>query len=279
MNIVQEAAALGWHDKEAHVAAGRSEESWVDAEAYVERGRQILPIVNERNKKLLAELNTIKGENASLKTTLDEVRGSVKDLIAFHEEATKAQVKKVREELLAELKVAKTEGDIDAEIKLTSELSSFDAAAATVKEVPKKETVAEVPTGKLHPEVAAWMEVNSWYGSDARKSGLMDGITRELKIANPTWFGKKLLDAALVEVEATLNPESKRMDKTESGQGSGGGGSGSGSSGASGQSFSDLPADAKAICNKQAERFVGENKVFKTAKDWQAHYAAQYFGS
>lgn len=275
MDIIQEAQSMGWHDKEAHVAKGKSEDSWVDADTYVEKGRHIIPIINERNKKLIAELSTLRAENSTLKGSLEEVQASVKDLVSFHEESTKAQVEKARKEILASLKVAKSEGDVDAEIELTSTLSSFDAAAQAAKGNPPKPFVAEVPTNGIHPQVQAWMVDNDWYGVDQKKTGLMDGAARELKASNPGLWGKALLDAAKAEVDAFMGERKSPIDKTEGGGrgGSSGNGGGSGSTGG----YNDLPADAKSICIKQVDRFVGPNKAFKDVKAWQSHYATQYF--
>jgi hypothetical protein len=70
----------------------------------------------------------------------------------------------------------------------------------------------------------------------------------------------------------SARPKTSKVNPARNG-GDGGGGGGGGS----GKGYASLPADAKEICDRQAKMFVGPNKLFKTDKEWQAHYSSVYF--
>lgn len=270
MDIEQEAKLQGWVPQ----ADFKGDESkWVDAGTYVDRGRHIMPILQNNNKRLVSELDSVKSLVEKLNQTVANQSQSMEELKQFHQDSTKAQVEKVRRELLADLKSAKSEGDIDQEIELTSELSKFDAAQKTAKE--PKVIVAPIDPAtppQLHPEISNWFAQNTWYGQDDERTGLMDGIARKMKKENSPLTHAAFLDEAARRMNEKLEPiESTRGSKVEGGSRS----SGVISSGNI-SSYSALPSDAKAICDKQGARFVGDDKVYKTKKEWQEFFVSEY---
>ena len=113
MEIEQEAKLQGWVPAEDFKG---DQSKWVNAEDYVERGKQIMPILQNNNKRLLGEMDSMKSEVMSLKQALASQAESKEALKEFHEESSKAQVEKARREMLAELKQAKQDGDVEQEI-------------------------------------------------------------------------------------------------------------------------------------------------------------------
>lgn len=273
MEIEQEASLQGWVPKEQFKG---DESKWVDAETYVDRGKQIMPIIQSNNKRLLTEIDALKNTVGNLQNSLVSSQESMEALKVFHQESTKAQVEKARREILANLKEAKSEGDVDQEIQYTADLSKFDAAQIAAEQVKPAPRV-EPKQAQLHPDTEAWMSENSWYSSDPVKAGIMDGVAKKLRAENSPLQGKAFLDAAggiAARMFAQLDGDSdgETTSKVEGSRHSSS--SGSGSSAAKG--YSSLPADAKEVCQKQASKFVGENKAYKTTKDWQEFFAAEY---
>ncbi len=271
MDIEQEAKLQGWVPQEEF----KGEESkWVDAETFIEKGQHILPIMRSNNKRLVTDLDSVKAEVISLKKALATQTQSMEELKIFHQESSKAQVEKARRDLVAELKEAKRDGDIDQEIQLTADLSKFDAAQVGVdSEKPKKVNQQNTQNTQedLHPDTQAWLNINSWYGTDDEKTGLMDGICRKLRREGSSLTGLPFLMEAHNRVESFYGKEKTTpVSKAESGRATNGGG------GSSAKGYAGLPAEAKAICDRQAERFVGANKVYKTTKEWQDFYVAEY---
>lgn len=272
MDIEQEAGAMGWVAQE-HFKGDESK--WVDAETFVARGKEIMPILRKNNERLLGEVSGLKSTVENLTQAVAQSNESMAALKEFHETSSKAQVEKVRREILAQLKDAKTEGDVDAEVKATADLSEFDAAQKAAKQTPAPRQQQAVPPA-LHPEVKTWMEENPWYGKDHERTGLMDGISKKLRTEGSTKIGREFLLEAAEIVEQRLGGGDRRGSKVDDGGGNGGARSGGGGSGGSGTGYSSLPKEARDQCDKQAERFVGEHKAYKSLKEWQTFYASEY---
>ena len=86
---LKEAREMGWADKDKWRG---KEEDWVDAKTFLEKGKQVLPIVAAHNKRLRGDLDTLGGELASVKAALDGANAAIEDLQASHDEDSKAQV-------------------------------------------------------------------------------------------------------------------------------------------------------------------------------------------
>ncbi len=266
MEVEQEAAALGWTPREQFRG---DPEKFIEAADFLERGRHIMPILRKNNEKLVGTVGQLQAEVGTLKNTLAGFEESTKELIKFHEESTKQQVAKARADLLAEIKEARTSEDVDAEVAAVGRLSEFDAA----QKVATTPTATPQPTSApLHPEVKAWMAENTWYGVDKIRTGMAMGVAEQFRANGDLRQGKEFLDAVAGVVESKLGPgeNAPPASKVEANRGGGQGRSG-------GTDYTALPADARAQCDKQASKFVGPDKVFKTAKEWNTHYAEQYF--
>ncbi len=85
----------------------------------------------------------------------------------------------------------------------------------------------------------------------------------------------RFYDKVLAEVDKELGVQQPRGDKVEGARGSDGGNA----SGGRGKTYAALPSDARAACDADAKRFVGEGKKYKTINDWRARYAEIYFGA
>lgn len=260
--VVAEARQMGWQPQERYKG---DPEKWVDAATYVSRGREVMPLLRANNAKLLGELSTVREQLKSATEAIEQLR-------VASAEITAERVKAVRKELLASIRTAREEGDVEQEDQLTEKLSELRVAekAQPVKSAPSNEPA-------IDPAFTVWAakEENSWFGRDQRRTSLAMGIARELRSdpANAGLVGQAFYERIAEEVETTLNPRPVRADRVEGSKGGGGGG-GAGN----GKSYSSLPADAKAVCDRQASRFVGEGKSFKDVAAWRSHYAKIYYG-
>ena len=265
MDAEQEATLMGWMPKEQFRG---DPAKWTDAQEFVDRGKHLMPILRKNNERLVGEIEGLKTQVNQLNASLSESSGAMKDLMRFHEESTKAQVAKARADLLAELKEAKTDGDVDAEIEAQSKLSEFDAAQKAVVTPAKKE---EPKPEEVSPEVKQWNLENPWYGVDQERTGLALGVANKLRAQGSTLTGRPFLEAVATIVAERLGEGETRSptSKVE------GGGRGANTRGGTG--YTGLPSDARAQCDKDAGKFVGPNKAFKDVKSWNAYFADQYF--
>ncbi len=276
--IEEKARDMGWIPKEEFRG---DPEKWRDAETFVERGENYLPIVQASERRLKGDLSKAEQTIATMQTQLAEATESIQALVEHNSKENRERMKASLEATRTQL-VAAREAEDHATVQTLSEAldEQKEALAKAEVEPPKKEpkqpTREEQDAAMLaSPEWKEWIAENEWYGTDRRRTALAMGIADELK-ADPEvgkLKGKKFLDAVSAEVEKTLGGPPKRS-KVESGgrvNGSEGGG------GDEGKSYSDLPQDARIACDADAKRLVGPNKAFKDLASWRQHYANDYF--
>jgi hypothetical protein len=265
------AREMGWVPKEEFKL---NPDRWVDAEAYLRRGEEVLPILRANNRKLSDDVVALRTESQALKTQLAESQAAIEDLKNFNNEIAKSNAAAKKRDLLAAIAEAKRSGETDVEVQLTDQLSELNSEIKASKAAPevKEPTVKASDVPVVTAEMTAWLEQNPWFGKDKRKTGYSFGVAEELKAQgikpnSAEWFEK--LDA---EVDKQFGQNQRRQNASKV-EGSNGGGSGSGSSDS--KTYADLPEDAKAACEKLAPKFIG--KAFKTQADWRAHYVTKYF--
>jgi len=276
--IEVEAKQLGWVPKERFRG---DPDHWTDAESFVKKGREMMPLLRAHNTRLQAERAQDQAKIARLEALVQDSQESIAALKEFHDADTRRQVERERDRVKTALKRAKTDEDADAEVELTDELQQLNLA---LREEPKKEKPAEKkPVAREEPsaDVAAldaWRAQpgNEWFGADRRKTALAIAIGQELRSdpSNAGLTGDAFLDRVAEEVEATLGAPARKTSKVDA---SGGGRGGSGGGRTNGKSYADMPADARAQCDKDARKLVGEGKAFKDTASWQKYYTELYF--
>ena len=273
--IEAKATSMGWVPQEKF----RGDTSkWVDAQTFVERGEQFMPLLKANNRRLEEQHHATLQEVQRLNSLLEASQTAIAELKEFHDSDTRRAVEASKSRLLAELKAAKKDGDTDLEVELTDQLTEVNAALA--KEVPKKkEEPVKQTESKIDPAFTAWQsrEENSWFGKDRRKTTLAIAIAQELRQAGDRTVGEAFYEKVSEELNATLGTKREEDDERPASKvgGSRGGSGNGGSSG--GKAYKDLPADAKAACEQQGSKLVGEGKAFKTKAEWQTYYADLYF--
>lgn len=247
-------------------------ERFVDAEEYIARGEQVLPIVRAQNVKLQTELAQVREESAKTAAALAAAQKAIEEIEERHSVATVKAVEESKRELKAQLKAAHEAGDTEAVAEITGLMIDLNAAAATPakKEPPKPEVAQAAPVPQ---ELKEWNAANPWFGTDRRKTALALGIAQELRDAGTTLTGVDFFEKVREEVEATLGGGKAAEGKVEPNRG------GAGVVRAGGaKSYAALPAEAKAACDADAKNFVGPGKRYKTQDEWRKRYADLYFG-
>lgn len=245
-------------------------EKWVPADAYVERGETVLPIVKAQKEKLERDVARLSDELREAREAIAGSQEAIKGLEEFYTEETKRQVAKAREDLRASIKTAREDGDVEAELTAQEELTRLNAAERAAKETKPAEKKAEAPAPTA--EYLAWQAENPWFLEDGKKARRGFLVATELKEEKPTLVGKAFydeLDKRLVE-EGIKEGRRAVTSKVE------GGGALTGERGARNASYDDLPADAKAVCDRQGKALIGKDARFKTAADWRKYYVSIY---
>lgn len=267
-DIEARAREMGWKPQEEFHG---DPERWVSAEAYVERGETVLPIVKAQKVKLEQDVARLSTELREAREAIEGSREAIKALEEFYTEETKRQVAKARAELRAQIKEARDAGDVDAELEAQEELTRLNAAEGKAKEGPadaKKSDGPPPPTA----EYLTWQAENDWFLKDQKKARRAFLIGTELKEENPSLVGTAFyteLDKRLV-AEGIKEGRRAVTSKVE------GGGDLGGDRGTKVAGYDDLPADAKAACDKQGKSLVGKDPRFKTVADWRKYYVSIY---
>jgi DNA repair exonuclease SbcCD ATPase subunit len=255
-----EARAQGWVSQEEFRG---NEKDWVDAETFVKRGREILPIVRKNNEKLLKELK-------EARAIAEEARSTAKEFQKFQQEQYERKAKELEAELNS-LKQAKREainqgdGDRVVEIDDASERLREDLQEArqAAKAVPQPEAATNQPD----PNLTEWLSHNEWFGQDLRTTGIANGLAEAIRKENPGLQGKAFLDKLDEELEATL--PAKFGKKKVANPMDGGIPTGtSGRPSKSKRSYDSLPGDAKAACDRFVKQGLMTKEQYIESYDW-----------
>lgn len=246
-------------------------EKFVDADVYIKRGEEVLPIVREQNKRLHTELDTLRRESAATAAALKAAQTAIEQIEERHTVDTQKAVEQARRQVKAQLSAASEAGDHEGVAELTDQLTQLNVAVPVTKPEPAQQ---QAPVFTPPPELQQWNDENPWFGTDKRKTSLALGIAQELRDNGETGTGRAFFEKVGAEVDKMLGTgkQEPRGDKVEGARG----GVSSEGRGSSGKGYAALPADAKAACDSEARRFVGEGKRYKTIADWRSRYAEIY---
>lgn len=275
--IEQEARTLGWVPQEEFKG---DPSKWVSAETFVERGHTVMPILRKNNEKLEAMVRQQTAEIERMKNLYNASQESIQELQKVHAEATKKAVADARKEVMTQLRAAKESGDIDTEMQLTEQLAEIKAAENDLKNAqppaaaPAPVQSAQAGADAVHPDFAGWQAEHTWFGTDQRKTLRAMGIAQELRAdpENDNLQGRAFFDK-IVEVMEERTSGIPRSSKVGESRPSGSPMSGGGR----GRSYADLPADAKAACDRQGAKLVGEGRAFKDISAWRTYYTNLYY--
>ena len=252
--VVAEAKSLGWVPKESFKG---KETEWVNADEFVRRGHEVLPIVKENLRRTKEELNALRKEVGDFKATAEEFR-------KFTENAAEVKWKEREAELKAQYAKAVTDGDGEAAAELVADIQ---AHGSTPPKAVQPDTKA---APSLDPAFVKWREENPWY----EQKGLQSvAITIGMRLhAEDGLNGPPLYEAVAKEM-AELFPE-KVQRKGDNAEGSRGGIFDEGGSrrgpkpNGKAKTYENLPADAKAACDK----FIAKGFV-KNREQYVKNYA------
>src|SRR3990172_5267239 len=294
-DLERRAKDMGWSPKDQWRGAP---ERWVDAEVFVRRGEEIMPILQANSRKEQARIQKLEADNAKLQASLNAATESIQVLTSVYDKASLDTAKQKRKELLRAQAQARTDDDSDLEVELGEQIADQTAiirdaekegvgqpAARQEKKAAAAASQSTNPTSD--PNFIAWNQDNPWFGTDTKKTALATEIGREIRSnpANVHLQGRAFFDEVTKQTDAYYAQFSggratgSKVEGSSGGGGGGGGGNGSGGSTGSGKSFNDLPADAKVACERQASWVVGDKRAFKDIAAWKKHYVHMYFNS
>jgi hypothetical protein len=271
-SVRREAREMGWVPKERFPG---DPDRWIDADEYVRRGRERLPLIQAHNRRLENELRDTKGQLQALSTKLEEASSAIEALKEVNSDANRRALQRSRADLLRQLRQAREDGRLDDEFDAQDKLSEVTAELREAEKKPAAREEKPVQAEqKIDPVFLEWVEDNPWFKSDDERRGFALGVAGKLR-KDPSYahlVGRAFYDKVAERVEELFGD--RRSSKVDGGTRTGGERS---SGGSAGKSYADLPADAKEACDKQAARLSGAGKAFKDVAAYRAHYAKIYF--
>ena len=259
--VEQEARAQGWVAQEEFRG---KEDDWVDAETFVRRGKEIMPILRKNNERLLKELN-------EAKKAAEEAREAAREFKQYQKELTERKTKEL-ETQLEQLKQAKREaissGDGDRVIAIDDAIDDIKDQKAQAKEELKEaeKKAAQQQAPQVDPSVGVWLDKNDWYGKDNRLTSIANGIGEDIRRIDPTLQGEaffRKLDEELAQELPHRFGKKTVNNPIDVGTGTVSRGP------RSKKSYENLPADAKAACDKFVKQGLMTKEDYVKDYDWE----------
>ena len=256
--IEKEARLLGWVEKDEF----RDGDHWVDAEAFVKRGKEINPILRKNNELLLKKLEARDAE-------ITEVKKVAKEFEKFQKELADRKVTELKLELAAlkeRKKAAVTEGDGDAVVALDDAIDAVKEQQADAKKAPIKVEEEKAAPVTLDPVITHWMEENTWFTSDDKYTRIADAIGVSINQNFPQLSGKAFfekLDEELAEVLPTKYKKTQRTSPVEGNTNT------PRTRSSNKQTYDNLPPEAKAACDRLIKQgMIKDRDAYVSDYDW-----------
>lgn len=234
--IEAEAIEMGWKPKSGFRG---DDAKFVDAAEYVRRGKEIMPFLRK--------------DLASAYKKIEALEGAVARSVEHISKAEKQAYERAKKELENQLEQQASVGDT-AGVKATAE----EIVAL------EREVIAQPPAAASNPEFETWQAENTWFGKDKPLTAATIEIGNEVLAEGFTGKAQiKEVDRRVREAFPSkfTNPNRAGAAAVE-GLGS--------AARKTGKSYSDLPPEARAMCDD----FVKSIKGFSKEK-----YVKEYFAS
>jgi hypothetical protein len=246
--VEAEASKMGWTPKEQFKG---DPAKWRPADEFVERGKNMLPIVQATVKRQEREI-------AELRQTTKEFADHLSKTEARAYDRALASLKEQRKEALAN-------GDGDAFEQADERIEELR------REVEAKEAKARTaPAPADDPVYAEWETRNKSWLSDPKAAAFGDMAAHYLRQTGETATGADFLELVAKEVKSKFPEkfENPRRENAASVEGA------APAARKGGKGYADMPADARAACDRMAKNGFSDPKQ---AAAFKADYTKQYF--
>lgn len=225
-----EAAQLGWVDKDQFKG---DPNDWVDAQVFLKRGREVMPILRKNNEKLHAKVR-------ELESRLMEQSQTFSQFQEYHTKTLEQQKQAALNQLRAARKQAIETSDGDAFEQIEDHIRQVEAYKP---EVVRKQEPAQIPPGFVE-----WVADNPWYAKDRELAAEADVMGQQLYASGFRGSYRDLLDEVGKRIRETHRDKfgnaARSLPPSVAAPAP--------APRKSGKTWDDLPQEAKELC----ERFV-----------------------
>lgn len=249
--VEAEARKFGWRPQEEFKG---DPADWRDADEFLKRGREI-------NGYLRKDLDKINKRNEDLMRELSEMKGTVQEFKKFHEETEKRAYERALQQLREEKKNAIREGDGDRVIEIEEQMDALKEDQSKRQAAPQQQQQPRVPD----PVFENWVnEGNQWYTTDREMQEFADATAITMHQRGSKLTGVEFMEAVKEKVKRAFPEKFQNENRTRPNAVEG---NSSARPTRGGKSYSDLPPEAKAACDK----FVKQGLIT------QKQYVSEYF--
>lgn len=241
-DFTAEAKAQGWTPETEY----HGKRPWVDAETFVRRGEELAPFLQANNKALEKALKERDAELKAIRKTLEEFG-------EHHSKTEERAYKRVLAELTTRQAEAVENNDVTAVRAITEEISDLKAEA---KAAPKVQPAD--PNADFNAAYGPWLEANAWFETDKAMKAYATTLYGDFaEHVPPDRRLAEITKAVKAEFPHKFTNPNRDLPGTVEGAPNGG-------RPPRGKSYSDLPPEAKAICDdfvKSIKGFTRERYV------------------
>jgi len=222
----------GWTPKEDFKG---DEDKWVDAETFVERGKEINSILRKNNERL--------------EEKLERMSESVEKFSKYHEETEKRAYENAKKDLEKQAVKAVEEGDVEAYTEIKQQQDDLVAPEMEQQQVS-------------NDAFNDWLKNNQWYSNDRELQIMADGYGQ--LCSEQGLSGESLYAEVSKRVMARAPDKFGKKESQQSVE------EGSAPPKQGGKSFSDLPKDAQSVCKEFMRDIPGfTEKQYLKDYDWE----------
>lgn len=245
--VEQKAIKMGWTPKDQFKG---DPDKWRSAEEFVERGENMLPIVKAQVKRQEKEI-------AELKETMRQFG-------EYHTKTEQRAYERALNDLREQRAKAIAAGD-------GAEFDRVDTEIEKLRKQLEQENTREVQheDATKDPVYVEWKNQNKWI-EDEELGEYATSIGQSLRDAGVKTTGRDFLDMVSAKMKLAF-PEKFKNPRRESAPSVEGG---TPAPRRGGKSYADLPADAKAACDRMARNAYGDDK--KMMDQFKAEYVKNF---
>jgi len=249
--IIKEAHDMGWVAPDDFKG---DEENFRKPDDFVKRGKEILGIVNKRNEELRRELRETNERFGAVESKLKATEAQIKEkdrvmkkVLDIHDNISQREYDRALATIRQQQKEAINNQDGAKWEELEQEKDALEKPEKIELKPDGDDTTTDADNTDEPPEFVEWKGENSWFGTDTELTAYAGSI--EQFLIGQGFSGKVLLDKITEEVKTRFpnkftnpNRETSDLDATDTNPG--------GAGLKKNKTYNDLPADAKAACDK-----------------------------
>lgn len=243
--VEDRARDMGWRPLEEFKG---DESRFVDAETFVKKGEEILPIIKANARKVEAENATLKSDMATLKKDVAEFR-------KYHSQTEQRAYQRALRDLEERQADAVHAKDLGAVKAITKEIADLS------RDVRTDDSGDAYATPDHAKALSSWKAENVWFGSDAAMTGAANAIASELEQQGVRGADQLAEVAKRIRAEFPHKFENERRKAPAAVEGST-------PPRKAGKTRADLPAEARTAMDRWVKQGLLTEKQFLADYQW-----------